>query len=67
MKRFALALRRTCRGEGGQALTETALLCLLILAAGAGGNALLRRHPEMVDALDVYARSFYFALSLPFP
>lgn len=65
MKRFAL--RGTLRGEDGQALTETALLCFLILAAGAGANALLRRHPEMLDALDVYVRSFYFALSLPFP
>lgn len=67
MKRFGLALRRSWRGEDGQALTETALLCFLILVAGAGANALIRRHPEMLDALNLYVRSFYFALSLPFP
>jgi hypothetical protein len=67
MRGIASVARRVGRnGEEGQALTETALLCFLILAVGAGAEAVLRR-PVLLDALGASMRSFYFALSLPFP
>ena len=62
MKPPAPSGRRLRRGEDGQALTETALLCFLILAAGAGARALIRRHPEILAALGLYVHGFYFAL-----
>ena len=68
MRRFARrALRLGRCGEQGQALTETALLCFLILVLFAGAESLLRRQPRMLDALNASIRSLYFALSLPLP
>lgn len=59
-------MKRGWRSEEGQALTETALLCFLILVAGAAADAVLRQ-PALLEAIDAYVRSYSFALSLPFP
>jgi hypothetical protein len=54
-------------GQKGQAMTETALLTFLILALGVGGDWLMKTHPDMLNAINVHVRGFYFTLSLPFP
>jgi hypothetical protein len=52
----------------GQALVETSvLLATLVGALAVGGLWLMRAHPELLHAIDVSVRSFYFAVSLPFP
>ena len=65
------ALRRIRRlwssGEQGQAVTETALLCFLLVCGAFGADTILRRQPMMLDAIHLYVRGFYLALSLPFP
>ena len=56
------------QGEKGQALVETGLLLSTLLGGLAvGGVWLMKTHPEMLNALDIYVRGFYFVLSLPFP
>ena len=52
----------------GQALVETSiLLATLVGALAVSGLWLMRAHPQMLHALDIAVRSYYFALSLPFP
>jgi hypothetical protein len=59
---------RTRRPARGQALVETSVLLATLLAALAvGGTWLMRTHPQMLQAIDIAVRSYYFALSLPFP
>jgi hypothetical protein len=56
------------RAEGGQALVEESLLlAALLVAAGAGALWLAKTHPQLLHAIDIAARSYYFAISLPFP
>ena len=56
------------RGEKGQALTETSILLATLLGGMAvGGVWLMKRHPDMLNAIDIHVRGFYFTLSLPFP
>ena len=43
------------------------LLATLLGALAVGGVWLLRAHPQMLHAMDIAVRSYYFALSLPFP
>ena len=59
-------MKRGWRSEEGQALTETALLCFLILVAGAAADAVLSRK-AMREESNAYVRSYSFALSAPFP
>jgi hypothetical protein len=54
--------------ESGQALVEQSILLATLLGVLAVGSLwLLRTQPEMIHALDVQIRGFYFVLSLPFP
>ena len=56
------------RGQSGQAVVESGiLLATLIGALAVGGVALNKTHPDMMNAIDIYMRGFYFTLSLPFP
>ena len=71
--RLFLALPRRWRrllreGQSGQALTESGIL-LATLVAGLlfGGAALNKYHPDMMNALDIYMKGYYFTYSLPFP
>jgi hypothetical protein len=62
-------MSRLCRCKcRGQALVETSLLLATLLGALAiGGLWLVRRHPEMMRAIDIAVRSYSFVLSLPIP
>ena len=61
-----MRLRR--RRERGQALVEEGLLLTALLSAGAAGTVwLAKTNPDLLNALDVHVRGFYFLLSLPFP
>jgi hypothetical protein len=56
------------RAAHGQALLETSvLLAALVGALAVGGVWLLRTHPQLLQAIDISVRSYYFVLSLPFP
>ncbi len=56
------------RGERGQALAEQGILLATLLAGMAiGGTWLMKTHPEMLNAVDVQMRSYYFVISLPYP
>ena len=60
--------RRLLGPAHGQALVETSMLLATLLGALAvGGVWLLRAHPQMLHVMDIAVRSYYFALSLPFP
>ena len=65
------SLRKVTRflaGESGQALAEEGLLLVTLLGVGGvGGLVLVKQHPEMLKAIDVIVRSYWFVLSLPFP
>jgi hypothetical protein len=55
-------------GQKGQALTEQGLLLATLLGGLAvGGVWLMKTHPDMLNAIDLHVRGFYFTLSLPFP
>ena len=59
---------RSLLGQRGQALTETGLLLATLLGGLAvGGLWLMKTHPEMLNAINIQVRGFYFTLSLPFP
>ncbi len=59
---------RAVLGQRGQALTETGLLLATLLGGLAvGGTWLMKTHPEMINALNIQVRGYYFTLSLPFP
>lgn len=64
-------LRRRLRGalgQRGQALTETGLLLATLLGGLAvGGLWLMKTQPQMLDAIGIEVRGYYFSLSLPFP
>jgi len=61
-------LWRLLRSERGQALVEQGVLLTTLLGAAAVGGAwLIRAHPQMMGAIHIAVRSYYFALSLPFP
>ena len=56
------------RGQQGQALTEQGILLATLLGGMAvGGVWLMKRHPDLLNAIDIHVRGFYFTLSLPFP
>ena len=56
------------RAAHGQALLETSvLLAVLVGALAVGGVWLMRTHPQLLQAIDISVRSYYFVLSLPFP
>lgn len=56
------------RHQSGQALTESGILLATLLGGLAvGGVWLMRTHPDMINALAIHVKSFYFLLSLPFP
>jgi hypothetical protein len=61
--------RRMVRaGQSGQAVTESGVLLAALVAGLFFGGAILNRfHPDMMNALDIYMKGFYFTLSLPFP
>lgn len=66
----AARLRRALahlRGEAGQALTEQSiLLATLVGGLAVGGVWLMKTHPEMINAINLQVRSYYYLLSLPF-
>jgi Flp pilus assembly protein TadG len=58
----------TMRRQRGQATVESALLLALLLGVGlVAGAWMVRAHPQMLQALDIAARSYSFVLSLPVP
>ena len=61
--------RELCRrGQSGQAVVESGiLLATLVGGLAVGGTWLMKTHPDMMNAIDIYMRGFYFTLSLPFP
>jgi hypothetical protein len=62
------AMVRFLAGESGQALAEEGVLLVTLLGVGAtGGLILVKQHPEMLKAIDVIVRSYWFVLSVPFP
>jgi Flp pilus assembly protein TadG len=63
-RRWMIPMRR----QRGQATVESALLLAVLLGVGlAAGAWMVRAHPQMLQALDIAARSYSFALSLPVP
>lgn len=67
MRACARALR-LLRGQRGQALVEQGVLLATLLGGLAvGGVWLMRTHPELMNAINIEVRGFYFTLSLPFP
>jgi Flp pilus assembly pilin Flp len=62
------AMVRFLADESGQALAEEGLLLVTLLGVGGvGGLILVKQHPEMLHAIDIIVRSYWFVLSLPFP
>ena len=56
------------RGERGQALVEQGVLLATLLGGLAvGGVWLMKTHPDMMNAINLQVRGYYFVLSLPFP
>ena len=56
------------RGEQGQALVESSMLLATLLGGLAvGGVWLMKTHPDMMNAINIQVRSYYFVLSLPLP
>jgi len=59
-------LRRA--GQSGQALVEQGVLLATLLGGLAvGGVWLMKTHPDMMNAINIHIRGYYFMLSLPFP
>jgi hypothetical protein len=54
-------------GQRGQAVTETALLMILLFVLGIGVDWLLKSQTRGINFIDIHVRGFYFVLSLPFP
>jgi hypothetical protein len=55
-------------GQKGQALVEQGILLATLLGGMAvGGVWLMKTHPQMLNAINIQVRSYYFVLSLPFP
>jgi hypothetical protein len=56
------------RGENGQALVEQGILLATLLGGLAvGGVWMMKTHPQMLNAINIQVRGYYFVLSLPFP
>lgn len=61
-------IRRFLKGQRGQALVEQGVLLATLLGGLAvGGVWLMKTHPDMMNAINIQIRSYYFVLSLPFP
>ena len=59
---------RSMGGQSGQALVEQGMLLATLLGGLAvGGVWLMKTHPDMMNAINIQIRSYYFVLSLPFP
>ncbi|TMA23022.1 MAG: hypothetical protein E6J88_13425 [Deltaproteobacteria bacterium] len=55
-------------GQSGQALVEQGVLLATLLGGLAvGGVWLMKTHPDMMNAINIHIRGYYFMLSLPFP
>ena len=55
-------------GQSGQALVEQGVLLATLLGGLAvGGVWLMHTHPDMMNAINIHIRGYYFVLSLPFP
>ena len=55
-------------GQSGQALVEQGVLLATLLGGLAvGGVWLMKTHPDMMNAINIHIRGYYFVLSLPFP
>jgi|GEM_PF-1492197 len=71
MKRLHGLLERATNwraGQSGQALVEQGLLLATLFGALAvGGTWLMKTHPDLLNAINIQVRGFYFTLSLPFP
>ena len=52
------------RRPRGQAMTETALMTVLLVA---WGGILTHFFPDSLNALQIYMDSFYFLFSMPIP
>lgn len=55
---------RARRSQRGQAMTETALMTVLLVA---WGGVLTHFFPDSLNALQIYMDSFYFLFSMPIP
>jgi len=55
---------RSRRSQRGQAMTETALMTVLLVA---WGGVLTHFFPDSLNALQIYMDSFYFLFSMPIP
>jgi hypothetical protein len=55
-------------GQSGQALVEQGILLATLLGGLAvGGVWLMKTHPDLMNAINLQVRGYYFMLSLPFP
>ena len=60
--------RRMWKEQRGQALVEQGVLLATLLGGLAvGGVWLMKTHPDMMNAINIHIRGYYFMLSLPFP
>ena len=60
--------RRMWKDQRGQALTEQGVLLATLLGGLTVGTLwLMKEHPDMMNALNIQIRSYYFVLSLPVP
>ena len=60
--------RLRAAGQSGQALVEQGVLLATLLGGLAvGGVWLMKTHPDMMNAINIHIRGYYFVLSLPFP
>lgn len=55
---------RPSRGQRGQAMVETAMMTVLLVA---WGGILTHFFPDSLNALQIYMDSFYFMFSMPIP
>ena len=55
-------------GQSGQALVEQGVLLATLLGGLAVRGVWLKKtHPDMMNAINIHIRGYYFMLSLPFP
>lgn len=54
--------------QRGQSVVESSVLLATLLGViGVGGVALNKTHPDLMNAINIQVRGFYYMLSLPFP